>query len=241
MGTNSKELAEMVRSGEYYERSRDWYQTMYIGPVSERAFFLVVAGMAGFVAILGFIALMAFLPVTDRPGIMISSQRVDETLPRLINLKTGNVRMDIAFQRFFLSNYVTRREGYSMFEYPTNYSFIRAQSDAATFNDYAARYDRSNPNSPAAILAEIGTRVVEVQSIDINDREEPKVATVNFTTQVLGVGVTESQRVKWTAVIQYYYSDLVVTPTLDSETGEEVLKTQDPQFQVVSYVLSQAK
>lgn len=231
----------MVRSGEYYERSREWYQAMYVGPISERAFFFVVAGMAGFIAVLAFIALMIFLPVTDRPGIMISSQRVDETVPRLINLKTKNQRMDVALQRFFLSNYVARREGYSMFEYPTNYQFIRAQSDATTFNDYVARYDRSNPNSPAAILAEIGTRVVEVQSIDLNSSADPKVATVNFTTQVLGIGTGEGQRASWTATIQYYFSDLVVTPTLDSETGEEVLKTQDPQFQVVSYVLTQAK
>lgn len=104
-------------------------------------------------------------------------------------------------------------------------------------NDYVAVYGSQNPQSPAAILGARGSRIVEIQSIAINDTVEPNTATVQFTTELKGTETTSKTR--WTATLQYLYSDLTVEPVIDPETGKENITTQDPQFQVVNYVLSQ--
>lgn len=237
MSDHSKQISEMIKSGTYYEEARAWYGVKYIGPVPERTFFLILAGLAGLVGFLAFIAVMAFLPLTERKAILISSKRIDETVPNLVQLRAKGQPMNIALMNFYLESYVAKRESYEDSTYDANYAFIRAQSDSATFNDYTARYDRNAKQSPAAALGRIGKRVVNVKSIVIDNMAEPKTATVKFSTDVLGYQTP--LHADWTAVLQFYYTDLVVTETKDAETGEIILKTQDPQFQVVHYALSQ--
>ena len=51
MNEDTEIVSNMVRDGKYFDASRSWYQTIYIGPIAERSFFLVVAGLSIFVAI----------------------------------------------------------------------------------------------------------------------------------------------------------------------------------------------
>ena len=102
-----------------------------------------------------------------------------------------------------------------------------------------ARYERASPNSPAAILGSTGQRVVDITSVEINDQVEPRVATVQFSTEVQGIN--SGSRANWTAIIQYYYNDMVVTSFADPATGVEKFETQDPQFKVVQYALTQTR
>jgi type IV secretory pathway component VirB8 len=237
MDTDSKQIAEMVRSGEYFEQSRQWYRTIYIGPLSERTFFLLISLMAGLVAFFAFVAILAFLPVTDRPPLLVATDRIDETVPHLQELQPKGMPINTALMRFFAKTYVERREGYSADSYARDYYFIKAQSDPIAFKDYLASYGSTNPQSPAAILGRQGKRRVTIESIDIRSGSDPKTATVQFSTDV--EGTSNPTHAEWTAVLQFYYTDLVVTPVRDLQTNQEIFKTQDPQFQVVNYVLTQ--
>lgn len=239
MNTKPKQLSEWIRSGEYYEKSREWFKTVYIGPVSERGLFLIIALMASSVAFMGFLALYRILPLVDHPAILISNGRLDDTLPRLVHLKEKRTPLNEALQQFFLKNYVMKREGYKAANYDANYAFIKSQSDENAFAEYTSRYDRANPNSPAAILGAYGVRVVEVSSIELNDKVEPRVATVRFSTDVQGIN--NGSQANWTAVVQYYYNDMLVTSMVDPLTGVETFETQDPQFKVVHYALTQTR
>jgi type IV secretory pathway component VirB8 len=140
--------------------------------------------------------------------------------------------------RFFVGAYVSARESYSAATYEASLAFVAAHSDEAALKAYVAIYDKANPQSPAAILGANGRRMVGIQSIDVNEKTQPPSVTVNFTTEL--DGVSTASKTRWTAVIQYLYSDFIVTTVTDPETGEETLTTQDPQFQVVNYVLSKA-
>lgn len=238
MEPNNTEIAQLVRSGEYYKQARGWYETIYIGPVSERAFFLVIAVLCGLIGLFGFIGLKGFLPVTEIEPVMVRAERIDETRPRLSLIGTRHGSINPAIMRFFIRAYVEKRESYSRTEFDADYLFVKAQSDAPTFAAYDARYNKSNPQSPAARLGWAGVRHVTVQSIRVDEGADPKRATVKFSTTVDGVGAPTYAN--WTAVLQFYYTDLVVTTETDPETGDDVLQTQDPQFQVVNYELQQA-
>lgn len=237
MDAYSKELAAKIESGEYFEASRAWYQAIYIGSVSERALFLVIAGMASVVALLAIMSLKALLPITERQGILISASRIDDTVPQMVPLKSQGDSLRHALQNFFLRSYVYKRESYSAADFAANYRFIQAQSDPSVFAEYHALYGEQQVNSPVSILGATGRRLVTIHSIDINDSVEPNLATVKFSTEVVGVGA--GSHANWTAVLQFYYTDLSVVPTVDATTGVRGYRTQDPLFQVVHYALTQ--
>ena len=239
MSGKPNELTELIKSGEYYRRAHEWYRAIYIGPISERSFFLIIALMAVTVSAMGFAALMYILPITDRPAIMVTNSRIDDAVPRISRLRPERAELNESLQEFFLENYVARREGYSATQYDGNYRFIQAQSDEASFADYAARYDRNNLNSPAAILGSIGSRVVTVNAINIDTSTEPHVAWVSFSTDI--VGINNGSHANWTAVLKYYYTEMMVTSVENPITHVELYETQDPQFKVVHYELKQSR
>jgi type IV secretory pathway component VirB8 len=232
------EVTDAIRSGAYFEQSRDWYRTIYIGPIPERTFFLIIALLAGLVAVGSVIALMAFLPITERPPIVLANNQINDVVPQISHIKPNkSAPLNPALMNFFVLNYVTIYETYNAKDYAANFNFIQAHSDAATFAQYATAYGSTNPQSPAAILGATGERDVTIDSIDINDKVDPHTAKVNFTTEL--VGIPTANKTRWTATIQFYYSDLTVTEGKDPTTGETTTTIKDPQFQVVNYAVSQ--
>lgn len=237
MSEDTEIVSNMMRSGKYFDASKSWYQTLYIGPISERSFFLVVAALSFLIAIFSFMALVGLLPIHSRPSIIIKNARMDEAMLGAGRIGVRGQPINQEMSEFMLRAYVIAREGYEFHQYPKYSLFLKAHSDAPTWTSYTALYDRSNAKSPAAILGERGIRSVKITDLSINSSVEPKVATVRFTTEL--EGVANANKTRWTAVLQYYYSDLIIQTVKDPETGDEIITTQDPQFQVVNYVLSQ--
>ncbi len=235
----SPHIAERIESGEYFKRARVWYQTVYVAPISERSFFLIIALFAGIIALCGFIAVMRLMPMTERPGILIRGENIDDAVPQISKLRERGGDVNQALINFFVATYVERRESYAAEEYDVNYRFIHAQSDTPTFEKYVAGYDRANPESPAARLEQTGQRVVTIRSINISpitNFEEPAVATIEFTTRI--DGRDSESRTNWTATLQFIYTDLQVIDGVDPKTGKKIEASQDPQFKVVDYVLT---
>ncbi len=233
-----QEVAELVRSGAYFDEARAWYQALFIGPISERTFFLIIAILAGLVGIAGIVAVVSLLPITERPAVMVANARLDETALDLIRMRKQYEPVNPAMRKFYIKQYIERRESYDAVRYPKHYAFIHAHSDDPTFAAYSDTYNPENPQSFLNVLGERGRRWADVRSVEVNEAVEPKVATVRFSTETL---VNEMSTItQWTAVIGFYYSDLAVTPVVDPATGELSTQTQEPVFQVVSYVLAPA-
>lgn len=229
---------ELIRSGSYFEEARRWYQTLYIGPIAERTFFLIVASLAGLVALAGIISVLSLLPIIERPALLIPNDRLSEVALGLKRMRTHYRPIDQAMQEFFVKQYVFMRESYDAVHYPKDYAFIHAHSDKPTFDAYANSYDTANPESPLVTLGERGQRLVRIHWADVNESSEPKVATVRFSTETI-IGDAATIR-EWTATIGFYYSALAVTPVTDPATGEMRTQTQEPVFKVVNYVLTPA-
>lgn len=236
--SEQKQIAKMIRDGSYFDQSRAWYQAIYIGPIPERTFFLIIGLLAGFIALTAVLALLEFLPLTYRPRILISNDRLEDTIPSLERLRSRTGEVNPSIMNFFVRSYVERQEGYDAQSCETNYNFIRAHSNEATFTAYAIVYGSTNPQSPAAILGETGKRIVTIEDVKIDAKADPHVAVVRFTTELQGI--EPANKTEWTATLQFYYSDLTVTEATDPETGEPVVETKDPQFQVINYALSKA-
>ena len=235
--SDTAKIAETIRDGTYFEEARGWYRAVYIGPIAERVFFLIISLLAGFVGIISVFAVLEIRPLTSRPGLLISNPRLDDTMLELLPLKAKGTDMNRSLQQFFVQNYVQFYEGYAADRYTANFGFVQQHSDAETFSQYATIYGNTNPQSPAAILGSEGKRVATVESIAIDNSVTPLTATVKFTTEL--VGLPTANKTRWTASLKFYYSDLAVTEAVDAATGKKIVSTQDPQFQVVSYAVTQ--
>lgn len=236
MTKEQEETAELLRSGQYYEDARGWYQALYIGPISERAFFMVIAVLAGLVMLVSIIALTGLLPLTEKPGLLIRNDALNTRTPAIYRIRDEGANINDSMRQFMVGTYVTSRESYKAGDYKRSRAYVLAHSDAPTGASYNALYDPSNPRSPAAILGELGQRLVTIQSVNFKENVEPKLAIVKFSTELRGIGSTS--KTQWTATLGYYYSPMQVTDGKDAE-GNPTVTVEDPQFQVVSYAVAQ--
>ncbi len=238
MESDPAKLAESIRNGSYFSKARGWYQVMYIGPVSERSLFLLIAILSVFVGIFSTIAVMRLMPLTSRDGILVPAPtRLDDVQVSLIKLADKGEAVDPAVMRFFVMQYVAARESYTAEDFTVNSRFVRAHSDAATYNAYAEAYTLANPESPFAALGDIGQRQLQFEAVRVSKlREGRGSAEITIATQATVAEESQSQR--FTARLDFTYSGLASEVVDDPKTGQPILKLGDPQFQVVNYVLT---
>ncbi len=99
-----KQVAEMIRRETYFKEARAWYQTIYIGPIPERTFFLIIALLSGFIAITAILALIDFMPLTSRPRILVSNDRLEEAIPSADRIRPKGGSVNGSLMRFFVIN-----------------------------------------------------------------------------------------------------------------------------------------
>lgn len=236
MSDENEKIAELIRGGKYFDEARSWYGAMYIGPISERTFFLIVAVLSGIVAVASIFAVAALMPLSSKPGILVpAGARPEETVQSLLSLRELDKDTDKAIAKFFAAQYVAAREGYSAHTYQGNAAFVQRQSDEATYNVFSAQYSSSNPQSLAATFGEMGTRTVSVISVSLRG----DTARVSFITE--DSGVDPALKSQWTAKMDFHYTPMTTQMVTNPETGQDELEVKDPQFQVVNYALSQDK
>lgn len=231
MSNENQRISDAVRSGRYFEDARAWFKTVYIGPVSERTFFLLIAALAMVVFFIAMSALIKFMPLTERPPAFIKApDPIEERIPRLVKIKEGREDINEALQRFLIERYVVARESYSVADFDKNVLFVYGNSSGDVYEAYKGQVDPKNEQSYAAVLGKKATREVTVDSIEIVDH----VATVKFTTEVNGA--EDNAKSRWTAKLDYSYNNVDVT-TVQDDGGDERLETTNLQFQVTGYAI----
>lgn len=239
MAEQDKQIADAIRSGAYFVQARQWFEAVYIGPISERTFFLIIACLAGLVAFFSLSAVMRFMPITNRdPVLVYATERADDVYMTLVPLTEKGEAINPAIIEFFVTQYVLAREGYFSQTFGANARFVRAQSDVGAYNAYATAYSPSNESSPFSGLGEYGQRLITMRSVRIDQARDGKArAEVTFTAQTKGLDTASTTN--WTAKLDYIYTELTTELVDNAQTGDKDLRVGDPQFQVVNYVLQQ--
>ena len=244
MTEDYKKIAESIRNGKYFGDARGWYEAVYIGPISERSFFLIIAVLATFVAIFGGLSVKRLMPITKHQAILIyAGERAEEVHASLVELAPNRIPMNPAIAQFFTATYVQLRESYDSRSFTANARFIQGQSDKAAYAAYAAAYNPANAASPFAEMGDLGQRQVVLDNIEIksiktlDDAPGRMNATVVFTTE--STGVATPTKTRWTANIEFIYTELTTKMVDNAETRQKDLQITDPKFQVVNYVLQQ--
>ena len=242
MSEDHKKIAESIRSGKYFTDARGWFESIYIGPVSERSFFLIIAVLAGLIALFGFVSISRLMPLTRHEPILIrAGERPEEVTASLVPLAPHHAEQNPAITEFFLTRYVQMRESFDARTFLADARFVQAQSTPQAYAAFVQAYNPQNPQSPFAPLGDLGQRFVTVDSIKQvrlkNAQPGQGEAVVAFSTET--ESVSNPTTTKWTATIDYIYTGLETKVVVDPTTKQQDLEVTDPHFQVVNYVLSQ--
>lgn len=238
MSQDDRKIAESIRSGQYFREARAWYQAMYIGPISERSFFMVIAILAVLTGAISVLAVTSILPLTTRPGIPVfAPEKGEDVLQSLERLRLDGESSDQAMVEFYVKKYVELREGYRPETYQSNALFIRAHSAPEVYGTYSTEYSVNNPTSPAATLGVVGARQVRLKTISVSSISGSGRAKVEFSTET--VGVEPDVKARWIATFDYMYTGMKIDMVKDEKTGKDTMQVTEPEFQVTSYELEQ--
>ena len=217
------EIAESVKSGEYFRKARAMYDLSVHDLMTERYLYICITALSVLIFIITFGAMQALYPLsTPVPFIFTATDIVDD-IPVIHPLGRRGEDPDQALLKFFVQNYVTMREEYDITRFDRDVNGVSSQSAPTVLAEFQHSIDPRNPDSPLTLYQRFSTRRISIMSSKILEgRDEVEVT---YEATVTGKGATQKSR--WQANIAFKYSGLA----LDEKTE----KIKPVSFAVTRY------
>lgn len=219
------EIAEKVRTGEYFREARSMYDVTVNDPMSERYIYVLITTIAMCILLVAIYAAQQLYPLERSVPFIFNTHDIVDDLPRMKSLvaQKGESASE-ALLRFLAKNYVTMRESYDIGTFDRNTSGIKQQSSPEVFAEYQSYINPNNPESPIVLYQRHSRRTVTI------------LATKRLADQDYGMEVyydvtvenrTEVKKSRWQADIAFSYSGV----ELDDKSG----KVKPINFVVTKY------
>ena len=243
MFENDNEIAAAIEDGTYFRESRRWYSSVYMSLISERYFFIVLTSIAFLTSVIALIAVLRLLPLNPRMPFLYEARNAYEEVPTIVPIKTYRTQdMNDALRRFFLVEYVSRREGYSSRTVDDRLNFVRNYSDEETYERYDKYLDIANPRSPVQKLGNLYTLSAAVDSstlvITPSSKPDTYLASVEYEVDLYTQKL--EKQVSYRADLTFSYKDLIVDQTDDMHKGDH-FKITPMEFKVTDYKVKQIR
>lgn len=232
-GREDDDLARRIEDGSYFEEARAWYSLLYIGPISQRIFFMVVTAISVLIFLMSVISIMNLMPLSPRIPFLYSAKDITNEHPRMVRLKDVSEASNPALIRYYLSTYVELRESYNARRFQMFRAFVRHYSTPDLFAAYSRETSTKNPRSPIRRFGKQADVKTEVTRVVYSRAQLPYTARVDFSTTV--VGKDSESKSDWTASLRFEYTDLIERNNYNEATGEYELDFDEPTFRVVGY------
>jgi type IV secretory pathway component VirB8 len=219
-------IAEKVRSGEYFRESKSMYDISVNDPMSERYFYVFVTALALLTFMTALYAMQSLYPLSRSVPFVYALNDVLEDVPSISPLKSNpHQSVDEAVLFFLAKTFVVNYESYSIGILERNYSAVQHYATPEVFAAYQAMLSTGNPESPIVKYQRHSVRNIYPVSQRVLE-SPPNTMQVIFNASVDN-GEGSSQRNRFRATIGYTYSGV----EFNSETG--TVKPID--FKVTSY------
>lgn len=225
MTTEPEPLAEKIETGEYFREARRAYGDMYIEPLSDRYFLLVVMGFALVIMVIMLISWAMIYPLKPAVPFVYFSQDVTEELPRIKPLSnTLEEDPNLALKRYLVTQYVTLRENYNIDRLEENGRAVQQMSVPEVFDEWQKEMAPGNPESPIAQFQRHTIRKIRVTNVRFLDDGS---ADVEYNALMENVSSGDTKQIRMIANTAFRFTDVAV----DQETG----KATPLQFVVTGY------
>jgi type IV secretory pathway component VirB8 len=205
-----KEIAEKIRSGEFFRESRTMYDFAVHDIMAERYFYLLLTGLSVFIFLVAIVAMQGFYPLQRSVPFIVSTANMTDDRPSIRSLITHKGEdPSEAFLRFMIQNYVGLWEEYDIDLIDRNTSGVRSQSSDEVYREFERLMDPRNPQSPIATYQRHSKRKIRVISTRLfNDSNIQVIFEADVERK------NEIQKSRWQADIAFSYSGI----TLNKET-----------------------
>lgn len=207
------EIAEKVRSGEYFREARSLYDLYIHDLMAERYLYILITAASLFIFIIALMGAEGLYPLrTDVPFIVSSNDIVDD-LPRIKSLMNHKGELPSnAMLDFLVSNYVVLHESYDIDHFDRNISGVQSQSSSEIFANFQKSIDVQNPESPVVVYQRHSKRIIHVISSRQTSDDKPGME-VRFDATV--DGPTGSSTTHWQANLTFQYSGIELDKKTD--------------------------
>src|SRR5687768_10446749 len=107
------EIAEKVRTGEYFREARGMYDVTVNDPMSERYLYVCITALAMMILVVSVYAAQQLYPLSRSVPFIFNTHDIVNDLPRMKSLvSVKGEDAGEALLRFLVKNYVTMRESY---------------------------------------------------------------------------------------------------------------------------------
>ncbi len=221
----------------YFKGARQWFTELYIAPISNRGFFLVISALGLLSLFVVLVAMIGFMPVRQQMTLVVNNPRIDEAVIDVQPLRLPGTELNEAFKKFMVAHYVTMREAYKAKDWESQRAFVRAHSDNLMIAAYEAATAETNPNSYRASLQQVGERLITIRNIQITNKDDLYEAVASFTAEFKNV--TNLPQSSWTATLRFQYSNTELGLSKSMNGDSEKITATIPLFKVLSYEVVQ--
>lgn len=199
------DIAEKIRTGEYYQEARSMYDLAVHDPMAERYLYVLITVLAILSSIVAFVAVQGLYPLKTPVPFIVNTTNITEDVPHIRTLigHEGETPSE-AMLRFYAENYTTMREEYDIEKLDRNASGIKSQSSDQVFADFQRSLDPRNPDSPITLYQRYSTREITVLRVTQHKGESHLEVIYEAAVETKG-NVKKSH---WQADISFNYSGI---------------------------------
>ncbi len=220
------EIADKIRSGEYFRESQTIYDATVHDMMSERYFYVLITCIAFLIFVVTFVAMQGLYPLDRLEPFIVKAEDLVEEVPRIRTLMASKGDdVEESLMKFVVSNYVILREGYNISTIDKSMNGIKAQSTPKVFEEFQQYIDPSNPESPIKLYQRHTVKTIKVLVVKLIPQDEEYGAEVLYEATL--ESKSEQKKSRWQANIAFNYSGITVD---ENRAGAKQLS-----FTVTSY------
>ena len=212
MDNEKKEIVELVKSGEYFKKAREFYANMYLYPIVLRVQMLVLVLI---LLCASYVAVATFIRDYGDIKLPFPIYAIDQVkyYPNIKPLAEKLEPVEFSVSRYLAEQYIFLRENYSYQDFDKQnrdsiFDAVRAVSSKRVFREYMDYIDPEvNTDSPILIYKNRAKRNIAIESTEMKSINGKLVgADIIFISRVKGGGYDTEEKYK--AAVEFYLNDL---------------------------------
>jgi type IV secretory pathway component VirB8 len=236
------EIATLIEDGSFFKEGRKWYSLIYMYIMPERAIYVVYSAIALLILLMALISTIMLNPLSRATPLLFPMKNVLGEVPRIKKIRVSpHQQVNDAMQRFFIREYVSRRESYDFKKIQTSFRFLRNHSNKNVMSDYRNLIDPNSPRSPINMYGRKSTRQIFIQKVQIgrsdngsiNDYDENReyYADTYFVASVVSGDSIKNNY--WLSRLTFDYKQLQVKQPEETKSGKA--EAVPMKFKVIDY------
>lgn len=157
------EIADKIRSGEYFRDARLIFNFDVHDPMAERYWYLFLTLLSIIIMCIAFVAWRGLYPLEPRVPFVFGSDNIADDYPVVKSLADFRGEdPNAALRRFLVKQYVKVREEYSAATFDRNHNSVRSMSTQTVLDEYEQLVSPVNPSSPISLYQRHTQRNIKV-------------------------------------------------------------------------------